>query len=510
MANQASANSVDNIMHPTRNNRIRLLSPLTLLLTLVGIGLVLGGAYIIGATPYGIYALGAVLALVFGLTITLRPAIGVYVLFAFVYLNLSDILTMRLGLPDSNKILFVLLLVGFIANRIVIHHKPIVFRKTEGVILAFGLVMLLSTFLAGNRAVATDRLLDWIKDFAILFLVIQLCGEEQVWKRSQWALIWMALLLASLSAFQVLTGNFEFSFGGLALSPFHQIVGEFDNARVSGPIGDPNFYAQILLMVLPLAAYRLFDPQEKSHLRIVGGFSSLMIVAVVVFTYSRSAFVAMFLLGLLIALERQFNPYKIAVVGVVAILVFMPFIPAGYMDRLETLTDILTGNNNAVQTELSFRGRSSEMIIAGQMFADKPLLGVGPGNYAVNYLDYSANLGLDSRLENRQAHSLYLEIAAEMGILGILTFITMLIVVFVGTRRAKKLVASINRADLHPWISAVQYSLTGYLLTSIFLHGDYTRYLWLIIALAVSCSVLAEQLVANHQSQQQTLEAREI
>ena len=43
------------------------------------------------------------------------------------------------------------------------------------------------------------------------------------------------------------------------------------------------------------------------------------------------------------------------------------------------------------------------------MFGDYPIFGVGPGNYPLHYLDYSQEIGLDPRLEQREAHSLYLE-----------------------------------------------------------------------------------------------------
>jgi O-antigen ligase len=76
------------------------------------------------------------------------------------------------------------------------------------------------------------------------------------------------------------------------------------------------------------------------------------------------------------------------------------------------------------------------MIIAVQMFLENPILGVGKRNYQALYVEYSSMLGLDPRLEDRQAHSLYLELAAEMGMLGLLSFGGILLALFLSTARA--------------------------------------------------------------------------
>ncbi len=77
--------------------------------------------------------------------------------------------------------------------------------------------------------------------------------------------------------------------------------------------------------------------------------------------------------------------------------------------------------------------------------------------------------------------------------IGLVVFGTMLIVLFGGLRRARHLLASAHRRDLIPWVMGIQFGLVGYLLASLFLHGDYIRYFWLIVGFAASSSVLAEE-----------------
>ncbi len=55
-------------------------------------------------------------------------------------------------------------------------------------------------------------------------------------------------------------------------------------------------------------------------------------------------------------------------------------------------------------------------------------------------------------------------------------------------------------------ISAMQVSLIGYLFAAIFLHGAYIRFLWMLIALALSLvQILYEYLDNQHHSARQEL-----
>jgi O-antigen ligase len=333
---------------------------------------------------------------------------------------------------------------------------------------------------------------DWLKDYLIIFIVVQLAGESRVWKRMQWMLILAAGILALLSTYQTLTGDYGRTFYGLANAPVHEVTTGYDDHRITGPLEDPNFYGMIMLMAMPIATYRMLT-ERKIQRRILGSVLFLLIVATILFTYSRGAFLALIVVGILVVRERHYNPYKIGAALLALILIISPFLPAGFSDRMKTITDILPGGGVEMQTESSFRGRSSEAIIAVQMFQDHPFIGVGRGNYALNYLKYSSRLGLDDRLEARQAHSFYLELAAETGVIGIFVFTMMMIVIFMGLRRAKNLLKISNRPDLIPWVTGIQYSLVAYMLASIFLHSDYVRYFWLIIAFAAASSVMAEE-----------------
>jgi O-antigen ligase len=157
--------------------------------------------------------------------------------------------------------------------------------------------------------------------------------------------------------------------------------------------------------------------------------------------------------------------------------------PSGYAERLTSLTEV--GEVEA-GIDPSLRGRTAEMGAALAMFWDRPLTGVGFGNFAAKYPDYSAELGVDVRDTPREAHNLYLETAAETGLIGVAAlaglFAAALAALAAGRRRFRRM-ADV-RSDAIGF--AVAVSLVGYLVTSVFLHMAFARLAWLVFGIALA------------------------
>ncbi|MEL6527122.1 MAG: hypothetical protein AAFQ07_15575, partial [Chloroflexota bacterium] len=297
-------------------------------------------SYLVATTPYGFYLLGAVIAAVAGLIIINRPSIGVYVLVMFVYLNLSDILEVQFGIPSANKLLVALIAVAILGTRLVIQRKPLVFGVGGGLIIFHSTVIIVSILAGDPLLVDFDVVLDIVKDLAILFIILQVSTMERTWKMAQWVLLGSAAFLAILTAYQVLTGNYENDFFGLAQAPVHQIVGAFDSARPTGPVDDPNFYAQLLLMTVPIGVYRIYG-EKDAFVRGLAILLTGLIILSIFATYSRTAFIMMLAVAGLIALERKYNIYTLAALSFIAVLIAIPFIPRGFVERLETMGQLV-------------------------------------------------------------------------------------------------------------------------------------------------------------------------
>jgi hypothetical protein len=121
------------------------------------------------------------------------------------------------------------------------------------------------------------------------------------------------------------------------------------------------------------------------------------------------------------------------------------------------------------------------------MFRDYPILGVGPGDYPLHYLEYSQEIGLDPRLAPRDAHSLYLEALAETGIIGASAFLVVLWLALRGAWRARLRLA--GRDAL--LAEGIFVALVSYLVAGLFLHAAYPRYLWIVVGFGFVAGNLA-------------------
>jgi O-antigen ligase len=174
----------------------------------------------------------------------------------------------------------------------------------------------------------------------------------------------------------------------------------------------------------------------------------------------------------------------------ILVVSLLQFVPAQYIDRLKTLLDILPGSEQPV-AEVSFRGRLSENMSAWHMFEEHPFLGVGLNNYANNYQEYSRELGLDPRRESRSAHSMYLQIAAEQGLLGLAAFALLLWLMVGSLYRARIDFIRAGMPDYANMTAALSLGILGFLMAGTFLHLIYPRFWWLLVGIALAVPQVA-------------------
>ncbi|MFQ5577264.1 MAG: O-antigen ligase family protein, partial [Anaerolineae bacterium] len=347
-------------------------------------------------------------------------------------------------------------------------------------IAQYGLVAVASLLYTTDFGRTQAGVISYVKDSLIVVAVTLLLQRKTTLRRAVWALLAAGIIMGTLSVIQQLTGDFENTYGGFAVASVKNIVGSSSDYRIGGPVKSPNFYALILVPLVPLALNRLWE-EESAWRRGVAGWAAAVCILSIIFTFSRGGFLALVVVLGLTFVRRSLRPLTVlATVAALALLV--QFVPAQYVARLSTLGDVASGN---VEQEVSFRGRSSEIIVAWRMFADHPFTGVGYNDFKTHYLRYSEQLGLDPRSEDRSAHSLYLEVAAETGLLGLFSLGAILWAMFKGLYQARKQLARAGLPDYAGLVEAYGIGLIGYLTGSLFLHMAFPRFFWLLVGIAL-------------------------
>jgi putative inorganic carbon (HCO3(-)) transporter len=243
---------------------------------------------------------------------------------------------------------------------------------------------------------------------------------------------------------------------------------------------------------VPLAAERMAN-EANWPLRIVAGAGFAVCTLAIIFTYSRGALLALAVLCAAMAIPFFRRP-RVALTALPVIGLVLFLIPSSYVDRLQKVE---LPSSAGSDVDESIEGRGTEMIVAWQMFLDHPMLGIGLENYPLHFQDYVQKLNLPSRHENRKSHSLYLQIAAERGVIGLASFAIVITValrtLFRGRRKLRE-----GGGRMEAGIAGgIALSLLGYGVAAMFLHGEYGRYLWIMIGLAMSTAEVAQRAAAN-------------
>jgi O-antigen ligase len=309
-----------------------------------------------------------------------------------------------------------------------------------------------------------------------------------------WALLTAGIFLGTISFYQQLTGTFNNNYWGFAQVDLFSSAGP----RLTGPIGDPNFYAQIMVVLLPLAIDRIWN-EKHLFLKSLAIWALFVSALTVVFTYSRGGFLAMVVAVTLIVFLRHLRLPSV-LLGIVVITLIFQFAPVSYKNRITNLLNILPNSRTGGFVDRSIQSRTTENLVAWNVFRDHPVFGVGIGNFNAYYQAYTRQLGLDPRAQARSAHNLYLEIAAERGVVGLLVFGSILVLalrqVFQASAKFKRL-GNQQMADLS---AAMGVSLITYLVTAFFLHDAFPRFFWVLVGVCWAIPQIAQDLSISHRT----------
>jgi O-antigen ligase len=291
------------------------------------------------------------------------------------------------------------------ALRLWISTKPQLLWPPLGwVVLAFAACALGRYLTADIEYVARLEMIQVLMYAFLFFAVVNNLYRQESVQIVSFTLVFLAVGISCYAIYQFLThSNRVWDY----VSPYL--------GRASGTYISPNNFAGFLEMLLPLATAYVLVGRMKPVVRILLGYSALVMLAGMVVTFSRGGWVAvvvalLVLLGTLIFHRNHRLPaFLLLVVLAVGGTVFV----TNYLSK--TLSYMRRVGTPGEAGELNLAVRLDIWTAAEQMWRDHFWWGVGPAHYDYRFREYRPD---SVQMSPDRAHNDYLNLLADWGATG--------------------------------------------------------------------------------------------
>jgi putative inorganic carbon (hco3(-)) transporter len=351
-------------------------------------------------------------------------------------------------------------------------------------VVALGVVILMtapfSIWFGGALGVFKEL---YVKVILIFLLTVNVLTSPRRIERLMWLL--------------VIAGGY---IGFRAVFDYVRGVNLIENGRVQGAVGgifkNPNDLALNMVVLLPLAAFIILRPTSPPVRRLSAAGCSLFMLGAIVASHSRAGFLG------LVAMLGVFTLYAIrkrpglVIGGAIIAAMALPMLPSSYWERLSSITD---------QSKDDTGSREARAILlreSYQAFVENPITGVGAGQFK--------NWNPEGREQPwRESHDVFLQVAAELGIAGLVALLYLIARAFLSVRETRRLLRRSRRSrrpnqkvggtalptpKLSPaqenffdaQSAAMAASLTGWLICALFASVAYNWTFYYLLALAAA------------------------
>jgi O-antigen ligase len=340
------------------------------------------------------------------------PYVGLMVFTAILFVRPQDLITPLRMLPMAEiAALFALgtLITGRLGRGLPLSRTTPEVLAVVGFALCILAMAPFSVWISGSIRTFTDL-------YAKVVLIFVLMVNTLTTPRRIEQFTWLIVIASSYIA-------------GRTVLDYARGINLIENNRVQGAVGgmfkNPNDLALNMVAVLPLAGLFVFRPISpiRRGVAVLGG---VLMLFTVVATQSRAGTVGLVAMILVLAMNivkrKPGLVFGAALVGMLA----LPLLPSSYLERVASITD-----KNLDQTG-SREARSILLRESYDAFLAHPLTGVGAGQFK--------NYDPDGRQEAwRESHNVVLQVAAELGIVGVIIFGFLVVRGFAGPIQTRRL-----------------------------------------------------------------------
>jgi O-antigen ligase len=350
---------------------------------------------------------------------------------------------------------------------------PVAHVNTDliGVIVLGGVILLsvpFSIWPGGSLKVFTDIYIKVILIFALMMSTITSPKRIQ-------QMTWVMIVASAY-------------IGGRAIFDYVRGVNLVEGDRVRGAVGgmfeNPNDLALNLVTFLAPTLFIIIQDRRPSR-RLFASLCAVLMLGAIVCTKSRSGFLGLVAMGAVVGFYTIRARPGVVLAGLLACALAVPVMPSSFWDRMDSIM-------NGEEDQTGSREARLRLFSQGlQVFVDNPLTGVGAGQFK-NYNDPTV-----TQEKWRVTHDVWLQVASELGIFGLITFTFLVIRSYRATlasmrlmRRTKKRNAEQlpepDRVILDQNAKGMLAAMVGWTICSFFASVAFNWTFYYVFALAVA------------------------
>ena len=345
-----------------------------------------------------------------------------------------------------------------------------------GVIALGGVIILTAPFSIWTGGAISTFTELYVKVLLIFLLMV----NTLLWPRRVEQVTWLIVLATGYIAFRAV---FDYARG----------INLVENGRVRGAIGgmfqNSNDLALNMVAILPLALSFVFRPVSLLRRGTAAACTGLMFMTIVA-SQSRSGSLGLGTALIVMAVLTLRRKPGLVAAGVIAAILAAPMLPDSYWNRLASITNAEKDATGSREARSVLLGESYAAFLA------HPLTGVGAGQFK--------NYQPDGRVEAwHESHNAILQVAAELGILGVVVFLFLLFRALYAPIQTRQLLKRFSAGGRRPrdrsqgslpageedflaaHAAAMSAALMGWFVCSLFASVAYHWTLYYLMALAI-------------------------
>ncbi|GKU23944.1 O-antigen ligase family protein [Clostridium folliculivorans] len=264
-------------------------------------------------------------------------------------------------------------------------------------------IMVLSAIYASDKSLAIKESIRFFTYIVTMYLVSQ-CFDEREKERVIFTFIITTFVISVLGIIQYFTGI------GADMHIYSSA-----RPRIQATLDNPNTLGAFqVLMLFPLLSLMRVK-QKNITLKIFIIITTVLCFSNIVISMSRSALIGLGV-GLILLIFIFGKKILILIVPVGAVVLAMP----SALSRIKQITD-KTQNDSRIKI----------WNVAAKMMKDHPIGGVGNGNFITNYPKYVKMYPQfkEEGVDVFPSHNSYLKVGSELGVIGELSFIVILLLI---------------------------------------------------------------------------------